>query len=89
MAESGKRQILHTATLDFGSIGAGATAELTEAVIGVAAGMVVTVSAPSLEANLIATAFASDTDEITVRVGNISAGAIDPASQDFLIAISY
>lgn len=77
-----------TATLDFGPIGAGATAELTTTVTGAATGDFVTVNAASLEADLvIGDAWVSAADTVTIRVGNISAGSIDPASQNFLIKV--
>lgn len=75
-----------TLTLDFGSIAAQADAELTGTVTGAKTGQPVVVSAPDLEDDLVATAYVSATDTVTVRVTNPSAGAIDPASQSFYVA---
>ena len=90
MAESAKRAILHTATLDFGSIAANTTAEATvtlPANMNVRTGAVVSVSAPSLEAGLVATGYVSAANEVKVRVGNVTVGAVDPASQAFYLAV--
>lgn len=72
---------------DFGSISANTTAELTQAVTGVETGDVVVVSAPSLESGLVATAYASAADEVTIRVANVTAGGIDPADQTFYVTV--
>lgn len=87
MAESRKRAILSSATLDFGSVAAETTAELTATVQGVRPGMVALANAASAEAGLVVSAYVSDNDEVTVRVANVTAGAIDPASQSFNIAV--
>jgi hypothetical protein len=79
--------LLASATLNFGSISAGATAELTTTVTGAATGDIAYVNAPSLEANLQATAAVTGADTVTVRVANISAGSIDPASQSYLVRV--
>ena len=80
--------LLATATLNFGSIGAGATAELTTTVTGAATGDLVTVNAASLESGLVVgEAYVSAADTVTVRVGNITAAPIDPVSQSFLIRV--
>jgi hypothetical protein len=88
MAESGKRLIMATATLDFGSVSANDDAELTASVGGAEVGQVATVSAPSLDSGLVASAYVSAAGTVTVRVSNVTAGAIDPASQDFYLAVT-
>jgi hypothetical protein len=45
------------------------------------------VNAQSLEANLQATAAVTAANTVTVRVANISAGSIDPASQSYLVRV--
>jgi hypothetical protein len=82
MVESSKRSILHTAALDFGSIAANADAEIAEVVGGARVGDVVTVSCPTLDAGLVATAFVSGVEEVTVRVSNVTTGAVEPGSVD-------
>lgn len=87
MTESRKRAILHSAAIDVASVAAGGENEVTQAVNGVATGDVVVVSAPDLEAGLVATAYASAVNQITLRVSNVSAGAVDPASQTYYFAV--
>lgn len=71
----------YTGTLDFGSISAGATAELTVTAAAAAAGDTVTVSPNgSPEAGLIWSGFAGS-GTVTVRLGNITGSPIDPASR--------
>lgn len=89
MPESHKRAILATATLDFGSVSANDDAELTASVGGAQLGSVVAVSAPSLDSGLVASGYVSAAETVTVRVSNVTVGAIDPASQDFLISVTY
>lgn len=71
-----------SATLNFGSIAAGASADLTITVTGAATTDAVA-SAPqsALEAGLIWNAFVSAADTVTIRVSNITALPIDPASR--------
>lgn len=70
-----------SATVDLGSIAAGAIATFTITVTGAAAGDTVYVGPPStIEEGLTWCAFVSAADTVTVRVHNTTAGAIDPAS---------
>lgn len=100
MVETAKRAVIRdatfeqatmksaTATLDFGSIGAGAVAELTIPLTGAVAGDSVAVAAPAaLEAGLVFSAFVSAADTVSLRVGNLTAGAIDPASADWTVSV--
>jgi hypothetical protein len=89
MPESHKRTILATATLDFASIAANTDDEETVAVGGVQVGSVVAVSAPSLDSGLVASGYVSASEVVTVRVSNVTVGAIDAASQDFYISVTY
>lgn len=69
------------AVLDFGSIGAGATAELTITVTGAVTGDTVAVGAPStIESGLMWAGYVSAADTVTIRVHNTTAAPIDPAS---------
>lgn len=88
MPESRKRAILATATLDFDSIAANDDDEETVTVGGAQLGGVVAVSAPSLDSGLVATAYVSAAETVTVRVSNVTVGAIDAASQDFHLAVT-
>lgn len=73
--------VSNSATLDFGSINAGATAELTITVTGAATGDTVQLAPPAaLEAGLVATGFVSAANTVTVRLANITGSPIDPAS---------
>ena len=70
-----------TAAVNPAEIAAVETGDTAVEITGVAAGDVVLVNPPALEAGLVfGGAFVSDTDEVTVRIGNITAGAIDAAS---------
>jgi len=76
-----KKVLTGTQSLDFGSIAAGATAELTIGVTGALAGDEATATpngAP--EAGLVWSAYAG-TDIVTLRMHNTTAGAIDPAAR--------
>lgn len=91
MPESFKRAILHSETLDLASVGTGAEIDTAVAVPGVAnhGHEVVVVSAPSLESGLTASGFVSDVGEVTVRVSNVSGVGVDPAEQQFNIAVLH
>lgn len=73
-------------TINPGSVAANTALEVVATVKGLRVGYPVQVWAPSLEANLVlANAHASDLDELTFRLQNTTAGAIDPASQSFFV----
>lgn len=73
-----------TAALNFGSIAAGATAELTITVTGAATGDSVSPGWPStLEAGLVGIMYVSASNTVTVRLHNTTGSPIDPASQTF------
>jgi len=74
-------------TLDFGVIGAGLTAELTIALAGVdTTGWAVAVTPEGTpEAGLMWCAYVSAADTVTVRLANVSAGGIDPASRVYRV----
>ena len=70
-----------TATLDFASIAAGASETLTITVTGAAVGDAAIASAPAgFEDGLVICCWVSAANTVSVRVHNVSAGAIDPAS---------
>jgi len=77
-----------TASLDFGSIGAGLSADLTIAVTGAAAGDAVVLGAPAaLEAGLVAFAWVSAADTVSVRLVNNTAGAVDAAAGTYRVTV--
>ncbi len=79
--ESRKRAVLEAATLNFPSIGAGATEELTIASQDAAPGGIVTLGQPSgFPDGLIATGYINGSSQIVVRVHNPTASAIDPSA---------
>lgn len=88
MFESRKRNIVHTETIDVGSVAADAEVEVAVTIpnLGTPEGVAV-VSAPSLESGLVATAYISGANEVTIRVSNVTESPIDPASQDFTVAV--
>lgn len=77
-----------SATLDFGSIAAGTTAELTVTVTGAATTDDVTANpASSLEAGLVWSAVVTSANTVTIRVANVTTGAIDPASRSWRVRV--
>lgn len=80
------------ANLTFGSIGAGASATQTVSVAGAAVGdgVVIGLPAAGLTAGLIPSAWVSAAGSITLRITNITGGAITPAAADYrLTAIRF
>ena len=78
------RQLSATATLNFASIAAGASADLTVTVTGAVVGDAVHLGLPAaINAGLTFTAFVSAANTVTVRATNVTGGAIDPASATF------
>lgn len=78
-----------TAALDFGSIAAQATAVLTVTVTGVANdGTWEATACPvgTPETGLVWCAWVSGTDTVSVRLANVTAGAIDPASRSYRVS---
>lgn len=77
-----------TATLDFGSIAAVTGLELTITVAGAAAGDAVALAPPAtMTAGLVWSGRVSAANTVTVRVSNITAGALDPASATWGAAV--
>jgi len=79
-----KQTISRNATLDFPSISANSTAELTRTINGVATtGWTVTATPEggTIESGLVWSAYVSAANTVTVRVANVTGGAIDPASR--------
>ncbi|RCG31981.1 hypothetical protein DQ384_05415 [Sphaerisporangium album] len=77
-----------TATLDFPSIAAGTTAELTITVTGAVVGNPVALAPPAtLTAGLIASGRVTAANTVTVRMANVTSGAIDPASATWGAAV--
>jgi hypothetical protein len=80
------------ANLTFGSIAAGASATQTATVTGAAVGdgVVVGLPAAGLTAGLIPTAWVSAAGVVTLRITNITSGALTPAAADYrLTAIRF
>ena len=80
----------HTAnaTLDFPSIASNATAELTVTVTGATAGNSVSLGPPaSIEAGLTWCGYVSAADTVSIRVHNITGGALDPASGTWHVCV--
>ncbi|HWQ03152.1 MAG TPA: hypothetical protein VNL38_01610, partial [Candidatus Nitrosotenuis sp.] len=79
-----KQAIDFSAALDFGSIAAQSCAELTITASGAAADNAVAPSWPAaLEAGLTGIMYVSASNTITVRLCNVTAAAVDPASRTF------
>lgn len=73
-----------TATLDFGSISAAASADLTITVTGATAGDAVLLGLPAAPtAGIVFFGFVSATNTVTVRAMNITSGGVDPASASY------
>lgn len=75
-----------TAALDFPSIAAAASADLTITVTGAAVNDSVSLGLPAAPtAGIVYQAFVSAANTVTVRATNITAAAIDPLSQTFRV----
>lgn len=78
-----------SAALDFASIAAAASADLTITVTGAAVNNVVSLGLPAAPtAGLIFQVFVSATNTVTVRATNITAGAIDAASATYSVVVT-
>ena len=86
-----KNQLSNTASLNFPSVAAGATAELTISVVGAQIGDVVFASPETtLEADLLWSAYVSATDVVTVRVGNLNLLApINPTARTWRVVVLH
>lgn len=78
-----KKMVPGTQAIDPASIAAASTGDTTFALVGAALGDLILMSPPvSLEAGLVfGGAWVSAADTVTVRLGNVTAGAIDGASR--------
>jgi hypothetical protein len=77
-----------SAALDFASIAAAASADLTIAVTGAAVNDTVRLGLPAAPtAGIIFQAFVSAADVVTIRATNITAGAVDPASATYAVTV--
>jgi hypothetical protein len=78
----------NSAALDFASIAAAASADLTITVTGAAVGDEVALGLPAAPtAGIVFFAFVSATNTVTVRAMNITAGAVDPASATYSVIV--
>lgn len=78
-----------TATLDFGSISAGAQADLTITVTGASVGDSVSLGLPAAPAaGIVFDAFVSATNTVTVRASNITGSPVDPASATYRATVT-
>lgn len=79
-----KKLLSATAALDFGSIAAGASADLTITVTGAAVGDAVAIGLPAAPAaGIVFFGFVSATNTVTVRAMNITGSNVDPASATY------
>lgn len=77
-----------SATLDFPSIAASVCADLTVTVESAEVGDRVIASAPAaLATGLAVYAFVTADDTVTIRLCNVTAGAIDPASAVWFVSV--
>jgi len=83
-----RRYLSVAAALDFASIVAAASADLTIAVPGAQVGDAVYLGLPAApQAGFIFQAFVSAADVVTVRATNITAGDLDAASATYRVAV--
>jgi hypothetical protein len=88
--ETGLNQFRSIAVaLDFGSIAAAASADLTITLTGVAVGDSVALGLPAAPtAGIVFQAFVSAANTVTVRATNITGSAVDPASATYRVTVS-
>ena len=78
-----------SATLDFASIAAAGSADLTITVAGAATNNVVSLGLPAAPtAGLVFQAFVSAANTVTVRATNITAGAVDAVSATYSVVVT-
>lgn len=81
--------VRESATLDFGSVASGATAEKTISVSEAETGDEVNVGAPSgIESGLTWNGYVSSSGTVTIRVHNTTGSSIDPASATWSVEVS-
>ena len=86
--EAYRGRLLRKPTLDFGSIAAGTSSDQTVTVLNAEVGMSVSLGLPAaLESGLIANAWVSANDTVTVRLTNVTGSAIDPISGKYQITV--
>lgn len=84
VAEVGKARLTATAALDFASINAAASEDLTITVAGAAVGDSVSLGLPAAPtAGIVFNAFVSAANTVTVRATNITAAPVNPASATY------
>lgn len=84
VGEAGRASLTATAALDFASINAAASADLTIAVAGAAVGDSVELGLPAAPAaGLVFNGFVSAANVVTVRATNITAAPVDAASATY------
>lgn len=77
-------QATATATLDFGSISAAATVDLTITVTGAAVGDAVAIGLPAAPAaGIVFFGFVSGANTVTIRAMNITGSGVDPSSATY------
>ena len=88
VAEVGKARLTATASLNFSSINAAASADLTITVAGAAVNDSVSLGLPAAPtAGILFNAFVSAANTVTVRATNITAGAVDPAAATYRVTV--
>lgn len=84
VGEAGRSDLSATAALDFASIAAAGTGDLTITVPGAAVGDAVSLGLPAAATvGLVFQAFVSAADTVNVRAMNITAGAVDAVSATY------
>jgi hypothetical protein len=77
-----------SASLNFGSIAAAASADLTITVTGAAVGDGVALGLPAAPAaGIVFNAFVSAANTVTVRATNVTADAVDPAAATYTVDV--
>ncbi|QGH72188.1 MAG: hypothetical protein [Caudovirales sp. ctOwN3] len=78
-----------SAALNFGSIAAAASEDLTITVTGAAVNNVVSMGLPAApEAGLVFNAFVSAANTVTIRATNITGSAVDAASATYSVVVT-
>jgi len=85
---TGKRTAFVDVTLNFPSIAANTSAELTATIPGAKLGAFAFVGVPTtFDDGLVAMAYVSAAETVTVRVANVTVGAIDLAASTFRVGV--
>ncbi len=89
MAQAAKGVMMRIPTLDFPSVAAAGVQDLTVTVLNAVVGNPVGITPPTaLDAGLVASAWVSANDTVTIRLTNVTGSSIDPAAGRWTVGVT-